>query len=79
MAEYWEFNAEDYWLEKAMETYENEPSIDNLDKVVQEVEALKQRRQWEIDDAKEHLARLERLIPDMMHKAKNRESYQRTR
>ena len=79
MAEYWNFNAEDFWLEKAQQAYENEPSIDNWDKVLQEIEALRQRRQWEIDDAREHLARLERLIPDMMHKAKNREFYQRAR
>ena len=69
---------EEYWLKKAEKAYENDPTLANWDKVVQELAACKQVYLWAIEDAQEHLKRLERLIPDMVHKAKNRETY-RTR
>ena len=79
MEEYWDFNSETFWMETASKNYENDPTLDNWDKFIQEVDALKQRRLWEIADAQEHLERLERLVPDMLHKAKNRESYNQSR
>ena len=75
MAEYWEFNSDTFWLEKAQRAYENAPSIETWDKVIQEIGACKERHQLDLEEAKEHLARLERLIPDMEHKKKNRETY----
>ena len=66
---------EEYWLEKAQRAYENAPSIDTWDRVIQEIAALKQRHQWAIEDAQQHLTELDRIVPDMQHKAKNRETY----
>lgn len=68
---------EEYWLEKAQRAYENAPSIDTWDSVIQEIAALKSRHELDLIEAQEHIKRLERLIPDMQHKAKNRESYTR--
>jgi len=71
---------EEYWMEKAQKAYENDPTLDSWDKFVQELAACKLVHLWAIEDAQESLDRLNRLIPDMQHKAKNRESYnQRTR
>ena len=68
---------EEYWLKKAEKDYENEPTLDNWDTVVQELAACEQVHLWAIEDAQEHLERLARLVPDMLHKAKNRETYNR--
>lgn len=67
---------EEYWLKKAEKAYENDPTQANWDKFVWEVNALKSRHELDLAEAQEHLARLERLIPDMEHKKKNRETYQ---
>ena len=71
---------EEYWLKKACEDYEHAPGPKTWDNLIWELEAEKSRHQLDLKCALENLERLARLVPDMLHKAKNRETYnQRTR
>ena len=66
---------EEYWARQAEKAWDNDPTEANWEAFALQVAACRARFEADLEEAKDGLARLERLAPDLCHKAKNRENY----